>query len=432
AQAGRPGAVTIATNMAGRGTDIQLGGNLEMRLLDELDGIDDPAKRQKKEDQIREELRRDREKVVEAGGLYVLATERHESRRIDNQLRGRSGRQGDPGTSKFFLSLEDDLMRIFGSERMDGMLQRLGLEEGEAITHPWINRALEKAQRRVEQRNFEIRKNLLKFDDVMNDQRKAIYEQRRELMQAEDISDTIADMRHEAVEEITDLRIPPKSFPEQWDIEGLKVDFQRVFNIEAPIEEWIAEDGLGDDDIRHRLRELADKKMAERAVNYGPQIMRALEKSMLLQTLDQQWKDHLLQLDHLRQTVSLRAYGQRDPLNEFKSEAFDMFSAMLARVREECTMMLARVELRFEDSAEVLKQREEPEQKMVASHTDPFTGENDAVPATDSDGQRRTRMTEEERDPNDPATWGKVPRNAPCPCGSGKKYKHCHGAVAVS
>jgi len=399
AQAGVPGAVTIATNMAGRGTDIQLGGNADMRVAAELADLTDEAARAAKEAEIRAEIAALGETAKAAGGLYVVGTERHESRRIDNQLRGRSGRQGDPGASKFFLSLEDDLMRIFGSERMDGMLQKLGLQEGEAIIHPWINKALEKAQQKVEARNFEIRKNLLRFDDVMNDQRKAIYGQRKELMQADEVVDLVTDMRHEVVEDIVSARIPERVMPEQWDTEGLALDARRVMGLDLPIADWASEEGIADKEILERLLREGDRLMAEKAANYGPGTMRMIEKSLVLQILDQTWKEHLLGLDHLRQGIGLRAYGQRDPLNEYKQEAFDMFERMLALYRERVTTMLCRIELRFE----------EPEE---------------TAPAPVSLGEPAPEV-----DPDDPSTWGRVPRNASCPCGSGKKYKHCHGKV---
>ncbi len=422
-QAGRTAAVTIATNMAGRGTDIQLGGNVEMRVAAEAAGIEDEAELNRKVEQITAEVLEERAGVKAAGGLYVIGTERHESRRIDNQLRGRSGRQGDPGHSKFYLSLEDDLMRIFGSERMDSMLVRLGLEDGEAITHPWINKALEKAQMKVEARNFDIRKNLLKYDDVMNDQRKAIYEQRRELMEAEDVSETIVDMREDVVQHITETYIPPRSYSEQWDAEGLRVEFHRIFNIEAPVGEWVKEDGIGEVEIGARLLALANDYMAQRAERFGPEAMNWLEKNMLLQTVDTQWKDHLLQLDHLRQTVSLRAYGQRDPLNEYKSEAFEMFEAMMGRVRTEVTQLMSHVEIRFDTPPE---EDYRPPQRMQATHIDPLTGENEYDMA-------REMLTAPGGgiDKNDPSTWGRTPRNAACPCGSGLKYKRCHGALSA-
>ena len=345
-QAGVPGAVTIATNMAGRGTDIQLGGNLEMRVAQELAEVDrrgrapsphrgDHAPRWRRRSAV----------ALAAGGLYVVGTERHESRRIDNQLRGRSGRQGDPGASKFFLSLEDDLMRIFGSQRMDGMLQRLGLKEGEAIFHPWINKALEKAQQKVEARNFDIRKNLLKFDDVMNDQRKVIYEQRRELMNATDVSETVTDMRHETVEDLVRRHVPERAYPEQWDVPGLHDEVVRIFGLDLPVKDWAEEEGIADEELRKRILDAADRRMAEKAANFGPDIMRMIEKSLLLQLLDQIWKEHLLALDHLRQGIGLRAYAQRDPLNEYKREAFNLFEEMLTQLRERVTSVLSRVEI---------------------------------------------------------------------------------------
>ena len=426
-QAGRFGAVTIATNMAGRGTDIQLGGNLDVRLEDETKDIVDETKKQATIERITKEVQEEREKVVEAGGLYVLGTERHESRRIDNQLRGRSGRQGDPGCSKFYLSLEDDLMRIFGSERMDNVLVKLGLEEGEAIVHPWINKALEKAQKRVEERNFEIRKDILKYDDVMNDQRKVIYDQRRELLHADDVSETVADMRNDVVFDLVGAHIPEKSYVEQWDLDGLKVEFHRVFDLEPPLDDWAREDGVTGEEIEDRLYKAADTKMAERAVKFGPKVMRFIEKSLLLQVIDQQWKDHLLQLDHLRQTVRLRAYGQRDPLNEYKSEAFEMFQSLISRVRGELTQMLSHVEVRAEAPLPELE-RQPADGQMVESRVDPLTGEdNSAAPPVQA--PVRTRQVAGEVDPQNPSSWGKVARNAPCPCGSGKKFKHCHGAA---
>ena len=408
AQAGVPGAVTIATNMAGRGTDIQLGGNADMRIRLELGPDPDAAA----EDAIRAEVEANKAKVLEAGGLYVVGTERHESRRIDNQLRGRSGRQGDPGASKFFLSLEDDLMRIFGSQRMDGMLQKLGLKEGEAIVHPWINKALEKAQQKVEARNFDVRKNLLKFDDVMNDQRKVIYEQRKELMQVDDVSDEIVGMRHEVVDELVARCIPERAYAEQWDLPGLHEEVLRVFNLDLPIAEWGKEEGIADQEIKHRLVEAVDRKMAAKAADYGPEVMRMVEKSLLLQILDQAWKEHLLQLDHLRQGIGLRAYAQRDPLNEYKREAFNLFEQMLHDLRERVTSVLSHVELRVgpsEEMSEALTPRGPSE--MHESRQDPAFAE--------AGGQQ----------PAGEAAWASTPRNSPCPCGSGKKYKHCHGSV---
>ena len=353
AQAGRLGAVTIATNMAGRGTDIQLGGNVEMRIRQELEGVADDAQRTQRAEAIRAEVEAARQQVIAAGGLYIIGTERHESRRIDNQLRGRSGRQGDPGASKFFLSLEDDLMRIFGSERMDTMLRKLGLKDGEAIIHPWINKALEKAQQKVEARNFEIRKQLLRFDDVMNDQRKVIYEQRKELMRASDVADQVADMRYEVIDELIERCIPENAYAEKWDTHALHEETLRVFGLDLPVAEWAKEEGIADQEIKTRLTDAIDRKFAEKAANVGPDIMRLAEKSILLQSLDQAWKEHLLHLDQLRQGIHLRGYGQRDPLNEYKREAFELFEKMLAHLREAVTAILARVEVRVSSPEEL-------------------------------------------------------------------------------
>jgi len=423
AQAGRPGAITIATNMAGRGTDIQLGGNAEMRIAEELVDMPPGPEREAREKAIREDVQRLKEKALAAGGLYVLATERHESRRIDNQLRGRSGRQGDPGRSKFFLSLQDDLMRIFGSDRMDGMLQKLGLKEGEAIIHPWINKALEKAQKKVEARNFDIRKNLLKFDDVMNDQRKVVFEQRLELMDGENVSDTVTEMRHDVIYDLVAKHIPEHAYAEQWDVKGLREAVQRVLNLDLPIEEWAQEEGIAEDDIRARIIEASDRAFAEKAERFGPDIMRYVEKSILLQTLDMLWREHLVNLDHLRSVIGFRGYAQRDPLNEYKSEAFELFQAMLHNLREAVTAQLARVEL--------VRETPPPQvpQQMEAHHIDPATGEDDASGGLLTLAAAPATATE--RDPNDPSTWGRVGRNEPCPCGSGKKYKHCHGAFVA-
>ncbi len=428
-QAGIPGAVTIATNMAGRGTDIQLGGNLELRLEAELAGIEDEAARAAKEAEIRAEVKELHKQVLDAGGLFVIGTERHESRRIDNQLRGRSGRQGDPGTSRFFLSLEDDLMRIFGSERMDGMLQKLGIEEGEAIVHPWINKALAKAQQKVEARNFDIRKQLLQYDDVMNDQRKVIYEQRKDLMQIEDVSETIKSMREEVLDDLIARTIPAKAFAEQWDTDLLHEEAMRLFGLDIPAAEWAAEEGIADEEIRDRLQVMIDEKMAAKVVNYGADLMRMAEKNLLLQILDQYWKDHLLRLDHLRQGIGLRAFGQKNPLNEYKREAFDMFQDMLGRLREGVTQLLSHIEIQV-NAPDPVPAPQSP-REMQTQH--PRTGQfGDAQPASaDAQARQSARNTAAaEIDPNDPATWGKVARNAACPCGSGKKYKHCHGKLA--
>ena len=441
AQAGVPGAITIATNMAGRGTDIQLGGNPDMLLEDWLSTEKEKGKEptqeaiDKKRDEIAELVAKRKKEALDAGGLYVVGTERHESRRIDNQLRGRSGRQGDPGRSRFFLSLEDDLMRIFGSERMDGMLQALGLKEDEAIVHPWINKALEKAQAKVEARNFDIRKNLLKFDNVMNDQRKAIFEQRRELLGDADLSETINDMRHQVVDDLVATHIPENSYPDQWDLEGLKEAMKNVFDLDLPLADWAAEEGIGDAELHERLMKAADEKTARKAADIGPQIMRQIERAVLLQTLDNLWREHLVMLEHLRQVVGLRGYGQRDPLNEYKSESFTLFEHMLARLREAVTGQLARVELAKQDEVPPLESTELP--PMEAHHVNPMTGEDEFALETANAGGNGPTAVKPARarkaadiDPADPATWGKVQRNASCPCGSGKKYKHCHGAYS--
>jgi preprotein translocase subunit SecA len=429
AQAGAPGEVTIATNMAGRGTDIQLGGNPDMQARQKYGQVEDRTERERLVAELRTKIAADKEIVRTAGGLFIIGTERHESRRIDNQLRGRSGRQGDPGASKFFLSLEDDLMRIFGSERIDGMLKRLGLKEGEAIIHPWVNKALEKAQQKVEERNFEIRKNLLKFDDVMNDQRKVIYDQRKDLMGAEDVSGTVSDMRHETIDDMVRRSIPERAYPEQWNTNALHEEMLRVFGLNLPVADWAKEEGIAEEEIRKRLGDAADRKAAEKVANYGPEVMRNLEKSLLLQILDQVWKEHLLTLDHLRHGIGLRAYGQRDPLNEFKREAFDLFEKMLDDLRERVTAILSHVELQFslaDDAPPPVPSQ--PRTTMVESRQDPAFAEAGA----DSDGDTATvsRRQKGEADPRDPATWGRVSRNATCPCGSGKKFKHCHGRVA--
>jgi preprotein translocase subunit SecA len=432
AQAGRPGSVTIATNMAGRGTDIQLGGNVEMLARQEAgtnegEGYDAALARHKAEVEAL------RPSVKEAGGLFVIGTERHESRRIDNQLRGRSGRQGDPGASRFFLSLEDDLMRIFGSDRMGGMLTKLGLKEGEAIVHPWINKALEKAQKKVEARNFDMRKNLLKYDDVMNDQRKEVYSQRRAFMMADDVSETVQEMRRETIAELVARCIPENAYPEQWDLETLQRQVQDVLNLDVPVADWAKEEGIDDDAVRERLEEAADRSYAARAANVGPEIMRQVEKSLLLQVFDQVWKEHLLALDHLRQGIGLRAYGQRDPLNEYKSEAFALFNAMLVDLRERVTSLLLRIELRPDapppspEGIGFLDMRH-PDPAMAAAELE-MAGAGgttyEAVPM--AIGTAAPRPIAEGVDPNDPATWHRTPRNAPCPCGSGKKFKVCHG-----
>ena len=435
AQAGSPGAVTIATNMAGRGTDIQLGGNIDMLIKQqqETEKENDKDKLSEMERTLREEVAADKEIVKTAGGLYIIGTERHESRRIDNQLRGRSGHQGDPGGSKFYLSLEDDLMRIFGSERMDGMLQKLGLEEGEAIVHPWINKALEKAQQKVEARNFDIRKNLLKFDDVMNDQRKVIYEQRKELMDSEDVSATIIDMRYNVIENLVSNCIPEKAYQEQWDTAGLHEEGMRLFGLDLPVDEWAKEEGVADEQILDRIIDAANKKMAEKAATWGPDVMREVEKNLLLQVLDQVWKEHLLALDHLRQGIGLRAYGQKDPLNEYKGEAFDMFNGMLRELDERITTILAQMELQLTDPSEI-GQSTNPETFEISQDPTYAGMYEDNEYQNMADNQMVTspivlRESADVIDPEDPSTWGKVGRNSACPCESGKKFKHCHGAL---
>jgi preprotein translocase subunit SecA len=414
AQAGVPGAVTIATNMAGRGTDIQLGGNLDMRIARELAEIPEGPERAAQEQAIRDEIKLLKEKALAAGGLYVLATERHESRRIDNQLRGRSGRQGDPGRSKFFLSLQDDLMRIFGSERMDTMLVKLGLKEGEAIIHPWINKALERAQKKVEARNFDIRKNLLKYDDVLNDQRKVVYEQRLELMEASSVTETIDDMRHEVIEVITKKHIPERAYAEQWDVAALRQEIRDTLGLDLPVDAWAAEEGIAEDDIVQRAKEASDAVMKDKADRFGADLMTYIERSIVLQTMDHLWREHIVNLEHLRSVIGFRGYAQRDPLQEYKQEAFELFQALLANMRNTVVSQLMRVEL-----AQSAPDPDLP--PMEGHHIDASTGEDDF-------GEGGFQATEILRDPNDPSTWGEVGRNEPCPCGSGKKYKHCHGS----
>jgi preprotein translocase subunit SecA len=425
AQAGVPGAITIATNMAGRGTDIQLGGNADMRIRQELKDMPEGAQRDAAAAEIRAQVARLKEKALGAGGLFVLGTERHESRRIDNQLRGRSGRQGDPGRSKFFLSLEDDLMRIFGSDKLDGMLQKLGLKENEAIVHTWINKALEKAQQKVEARNFDIRKNILKFDNVMNDQRKVIFDQRVEWMQEEAVAEVVTDMRHTTIEDLVAKHVPEDAYPEQWNTAGLKEDIQRVLGLDLPVDEWAKEEGIADEELLSRIERRADEHMAAKVAQWGPDVLRYVEKSILLQTLDHLWREHLVTLEHLRQVIGLRGYGQRDPLNEYKAEAFNLFETMSQSLREAVTAQLMRVEI---------VQQEQPEPApnlpyMEAHKIDPATGEDEMALAV-AGAQTLARHgigTAPARNPNDPTSWGKVGRNEPCPCGSGKKYKHCHG-----
>ena len=423
AQAGVPGAITIATNMAGRGTDIQLGGNADMRIRHELVDVTDPAERAVAEAKIRAEVADLKQLALAAGGLYVVGTERHESRRIDNQLRGRSGRQGDPGQSKFFLSLQDDLMRIFGSDRMDGMLQKLGLKEDEAIIHPWINKAIEKAQQKVEARNFDMRKNILKYDDVMNDQRKVIFEQRREFMAEESVRPIIDEMRHGVIDDLIATHIPEGAYPEQWDIEGLAIESGKALGFSAPAADWAKEEGIADEEMRDRLKTAADEAYARRIEKNTPDVMTYVEKQVLLQTLDHLWREHLVTLDHLRQVIGWRGLAQRDPLNEYKQEAFELFDGLIGNLREQVTGQLMRVEVMFQAPP----QPELP--PMEASHIDATTGADEMALANLAFAQPAAQAAPE-RDARDPSTWGRVGRNELCPCGSGKKYKHCHGTLA--
>jgi preprotein translocase subunit SecA len=428
AQAGVSGAVTIATNMAGRGTDIQLGGNADMRIRTELADITDEAERTREIARIRAEIAEDKKRVLEAGGMFILGTERHESRRIDNQLRGRSGRQGDPGASKFFLSLQDDLMRIFGSDRIDSILKGLGLKEGEAIAHPWVNKALEKAQQKVEARNFDARKNVLKFDNVLNDQRKVIFEHRLEIMRSDDVAEIIADMRAEVVGDMVRRHIPESAYAEHWNAAGLQDDVEKTFGVTLPVPDWAKEEGIADEQIRERIMESVEKRAAERAAIFGPEVTRYVEKALLLQTLDHDWREHIVQLEHLRQFVGLRGYGQRDPLNEYKSEALALFEALLVRLRSDVVRQLMQVQINVEQQPAPIEQQPLP--IMEAHHINPLTGEDEmsGLPPDLSHGLR-SREASDDINPNDPNTWGRVSRNAPCPCGSGKKFKHCHGAL---
>ncbi|WP_413154532.1 preprotein translocase subunit SecA [Bartonella sp. cb54] len=421
AQAGVPGALTIATNMAGRGTDIQLGGNVEMRIRQELQDIPEGTERTAKIEKIKKDVQQLKEKALAAGGLYVIATERHESRRIDNQLRGRSGRQGDPGRSKFFLSLQDDLMRIFGSNRMDGMLQKLGLKENEAIMHPWINKALEKAQKKVEARNFEIRKNLLKYDDVMNDQRKVIFEQRMEIMNIDDLTEMIVEMRNEVVEDLVEIHIPSETYAEKWDVKALQEELHQLFNLELPVEEWAKEDGIVAEQILERVSDAVIKLENERAERYSPEIMAYFQKAVLLETIDILWREHLVNLDHLRSAVGFRGYAQRDPLNEYKTESFELFQTMLKNLRRNVISKLMRFEV-VQQPTESMSMHANADDSVLNDQEK----KNDPILWTQS--QENRFVNPNDRDPNDLTTWGKVGRNERCPCGSKKKYKHCHGA----
>ncbi|MEM8693287.1 MAG: preprotein translocase subunit SecA [Pseudomonadota bacterium] len=417
AEAGKLGSVTIATNMAGRGTDIQLGGNVEMKVLEAITA-DPEADPEAVRARIEEEHNDEKQKVLDVGGLFVLASERHESRRIDNQLRGRSGRQGDPGRTSFYLSLEDDLMRIFGSERLDKVLKTLGMEEGEAIVHPWVNKSLERAQAKVEGRNFDIRKQLLKFDDVMNDQRKVIFGQRREIMESQDLSEIATDMRVEVVEDLIDQYLPPNTYADQWNAEGLYASVIETLDLDLPILEWVEEEGVDDEHIRDRIVEAADKNMAEKAELFGDENMRTIEKQLLLQSIDQKWREHLVTLEHLRSVVGFRGYAQRDPLNEYKNEAFQLFEGMLESLRLDVTQKLSRIRpVSEEEQRQMMEQMAADQAKLQKA------AENAAESASGT-------ALENEFDEADPATWGNPGRNEPCPCGSGKKFKHCHGRFA--
>jgi len=422
ADAGKLGAVTIATNMAGRGTDIKLGGNLDFTIMEALDASPD-ADPEEIRKRIEAEHAEGEQAVKDAGGLFVLATERHESRRIDNQLRGRSGRQGDPGRSAFFLSLEDDLMRIFGSERLEKVLASLGMKEGEAIIHPWVNKSLERAQAKVEGRNFDIRKQLLKFDDVMNEQRKVIFKQRLDIMKAADLSEIVQDMRNEVIDDLVDTYMPPKTYADQWDTQGLHDAVVEQLNLDQPIAEWADEEGVDDEDIVERLEKAADEMMAQKAAAFGPENMRSIEKQILLQTIDAKWREHLLTLEHLRSVVGFRGYAQRDPLNEYKNESFQLFETMLDSLRQDVTQKLSQIRPMTEEEQqammqEITQQREAMEAAAKTQGPDDSSlgpVEGAAVPGFDE---------------NDPSSWGNPGRNQPCPCGSGKKFKHCHGRLA--
>lgn len=433
ADAGLPGVVTIATNMAGRGTDIQLGGNLEMRMQKWRQDLRNMAQEVTPEMEAAEEARLkadiavQKEKSLAAGGLFVLGTERHESRRIDNQLRGRTGRQGDPGVSKFFLSCEDDLLRIFAGDRLDAIMRSFGVAEGEAISHPWLNRAVETAQKRVETRNYDIRKNLLKYDDVVNDQRKAVFEQRQEFMDAEDLSELVGEFRNDVISDLVEKHMPPKAYAEQWDIEGLDEKVRSTLGLELPLADWAAEEGVSNEEIEERIVAAADARAAERLELVGAEQIRGLEKQFMLQMIDMQWREHLVHLDHLRGVIGLRGYGQRDPLNEYKTEAFNLFETLLYELRHNVTRWLMTVEFRFQDAAP--PPMEMPEFQEI--HLNPGTGENEManpsaqLPEGQLQGEDRARLPVEAL----PVGWERTPRNSNCPCGSGRKFKHCHGAL---
>ncbi|MEZ5911087.1 MAG: preprotein translocase subunit SecA [Paracoccaceae bacterium] len=425
AEAGKLGAVTIATNMAGRGTDIKLGGNVEFKVMEAI-AADPEAHPDEVRARIEKEHQADEEAVKEAGGLFVLATERHESRRIDNQLRGRSGRQGDPGRSAFYLSLEDDLMRIFGSERLDSVLSKLGMKEGEAIIHPWVNKSLEKAQAKVEGRNFDIRKQLLKFDDVMNDQRKAIFGQRLEIMQTKDIFDVVEDMRHQVIDDLVDQYMPPKSYADQWNSDGLHAAVRERLNVDAPVAEWADEEGVDQDTVCERLYEATDSYMADKAKAFGEEQMRGIEKQILLQTIDEKWREHLLRLEHLRSVVGFRGYAQRDPLNEYKTEAFALFESMLDGLRSDVSQKLSQIRPMTPEEQEALMRQIMQQQAAARAAAQP---KRDDAPAPAAAAAAAAAPAMAGFDEADESTWGNPGRNDACPCGSGKKFKHCHGQL---
>jgi preprotein translocase subunit SecA len=434
ADAGKLGAVTIATNMAGRGTDIKLGGNVEMKVLEAL-AADPAAHPDEVRARIEAEHADEERKVKEVGGLYVLATERHESRRIDNQLRGRSGRQGDPGRSSFYLSLEDDLMRIFGSDRLESVLGKLGMKEGEAIVHPWVNKSLERAQAKVEGRNFDIRKQLLKFDDVMNEQRKVIFGQRREIMESKDVNDIVSDMRHQVIDDLVDGYMPPRSYPDQWEVDALEADVKERLGIDVPVKAWAAEEGVDADNVRERLAEASDKAMAEKTAAFGPDQMRNIEKQILLQTIDTKWREHLLRLEHLRSVVGFRGYAQRDPLNEYKTESFQLFEGLLDGLREDVTQKLSQVRPLSAEEQQAMVQRLIEQQRRMQAPAAPAAAPAVAAPAVTVAAAAPAAEVvpgtpREGFDEMDMSTWGNPGRNDACPCGSGKKFKHCHGTLA--
>jgi preprotein translocase subunit SecA len=432
AQAGRIGAVTIATNMAGRGTDIQLGGNLEFRMQDEFpDLVEGTPEYDARAEKIRAEIAEEKQRVLDAGGLFVLGTERHESRRIDNQLRGRSGRQGDPGLSRFYLSLDDDLLRIFGPQTMFARLMNKNLEDGEAIVSPWISKAIETAQKKVEARNYDIRKQVVEFDDVMNDQRKVIYEQRADIMDAESVSDVITDMRAETASSIVAVSCPPGTYPEQWDVAALKESVDEVFGLQPPVEDWLQEEAVEPQMIVDRLQKLADDAMASKLEGVDPARWREIEKQILIQTLDHHWKEHLATLDALRQVIHLRSYAQKKPIDEYKQEAFLLFERLLVAIREEVTRILMRAQLQVEPPPPVL-----PE--FITQHLDPFSGDDDTADIDAATGTVLSNLPPlnipspplPQREPQGGVVEAPISRNAPCPCGSGRKYKHCHGQLA--